>query len=244
MIFRRPIFNARVQNHSRRAFVRVFRIRPLHKNFANIAQRDTELFLETHLSFENWRRTSHSRAREQCRVNAMTRRVCKCYAFPMRQLSDARLSHRRASDAGDIRRMPCFFRIKLHQTRARQRRRERAVGHVVPAPRANARGIAQPALHFVGKRDRCDQFASIRANTLRHRQRGGNVVTRMRRLLRQISVVVIEIANAASIRERRPIRRRFMFRPDDCRSYRRRKIGCDFSRDRAGFFIPRTQRAA
>src|SRR5260370_34438426 len=115
---------------------------------------------------------------------------------------------------------------------------------MIPAPRANAGGVAEPALHFISKRDCSDQFASAGAHAFRHSKRRSNVVTRMRRLLRQISVVIIEIADATAIRERRPVWRRFVIRADDGRSVFRRTIRRNFSLDRALLFLPRSQPAA
>ena len=86
---------------------------------------------------------------------------------------------------------------------------------MIPTARANAGGVAETALHFVGERDRGDQFAAIRADALRDRERGGDVIARVRRLFRKIGVVVIEIANATAGRERRPIRRRLVIGADD-----------------------------
>src|SRR5207249_9574217 len=60
----------------------------------------------------------------------------------------------------------------------------------------------------------------------------------------KISIVVIEIANATAVRECGPVRRGLVSCANDRRTVFRRKIGSDFSRDCARFFIPRAQRAA
>ncbi len=151
-------------------------------------------------------------------VNAVPRRVGKGDAFPMRKFADARLPKRGAIHARDVDRVARLLRIELHQTRGRQRGRERAVGRVIPAARANAGGVAKTALHFVGQRDRGDQLATIRAHAFGDRERRGDVVARMRRFFRKIGVVVIEIANATAGRERRPVRRRLMIGADDGRA--------------------------
>src|SRR6266550_964870 len=112
---------------------------------------------------------------------------------------------------------------------------------MVPAARANTRGIAKSALHFVRKRDRGNQFAAACAHAFRHRQRCGNIIARMGRLFRKISIVVIEIANTTAVRECGPVRRRLVIRADDCRSVFRREIGSDFSCNDARLFVPRTK---
>ena len=115
---------------------------------------------------------------------------------------------------------------------------------MIPTARADAGGVAKTALHFVSERDRGDQLAAVRADALRDRERGGDVVARMRRFFRKIGVVVIEIANAAAGRERRPIGRCLVIGADDRAAIFRRKIGGDFARDHARLFVPRPERAA
>src|SRR5262249_43532154 len=112
----------------------------------------------------------------------------------------------------------CFYRVEFHQMRTRQRGRERAVGHVIPAARANARRVAQATLHFVSKRDGCNQFASTGADALRNGDCSRNIVAGVRRLFREIGVVKIEIANAAAVGECRPVRRPLVVGAKDCRA--------------------------
>jgi len=90
-----------------------------------------------------------------CRVlvDAVPRRVRECDTFPMREFADARLTHRRTRNAGDVHSVSRFLGIKFHQPRAGQCRRERAIGDMVPTARPNAGRIAQPALHFICERD-------------------------------------------------------------------------------------------
>src|SRR5712671_2672353 len=66
----------------------------------------------------------------------------------------------------------------------------------------------------------------------------------MRRLFRQIRVVKIEIANAAAVRECRPVRRRFVIGAKDCGSVFRREISRYSTRDHEWFFLPCAKRAA
>ena len=115
---------------------------------------------------------------------------------------------------------------------------------MIPSPGPNARRIAEAALHFVGERDRSDQFRPGRAEAFRDRQRGGNIVARMRRFLRQIGIVVIEIANATPIRERSPVRWRLMTGTDNCRASFRRKLRRNLARNPAGLFLLRPECAA
>ena len=89
---------------------------------------------------------------------------------------------RRARDASNIHGVSRFFRIKFHQACARERCGKRAVRHMIPATRADTRGIAKSALHFVSKRDRGDQVATVCADTFRNRKRRRNIIARMRRL--------------------------------------------------------------
>src|SRR5437879_7929606 len=98
----------------------------------------------------------------------------------MRELAYTRLPHRCACNSGNVHGVARFLRIELHQLRGRERSRERAVGHMIPAARANARGIAKTALHFISERDRGDQLSPIRAGTLGDRQSCRNVIARMR----------------------------------------------------------------
>src|SRR5205085_11249344 len=122
--------------------------------------------------------------------------------------------------------------------------RERAVGHMVPAARSNASRVAQTTLDFIGERDGGDQLASACAYAFRRRQRSRNIIAWMRRFLRKVGVVIIEVANGTAVGECRPIRRRLVIRADDYGSMFRRKIRGNFSRNRARLFFPRAQRAA
>ena len=172
MIFGRPKLDARIQNHFRRAL----------ESFSDVAERNTELFLERHLSLENGGRPGHSCAGKQRRINAAPCCVSECNAFPMREFACTGLAHRRARDSGNIHGVSRFFGIKFHQALARKRRGERAVRHMVPAARPNTRGVAKSALHFISKRDRGNQFAAACAHAFRRSQRRGNIIARMRRL--------------------------------------------------------------
>src|SRR5437867_8848375 len=66
----------------------------------------------------------------------------------------------------------------------------------------------------------------------------------MRRFLRKIGVVVIQITDTTAGRERRPIRRRLVVRADNGRTMFRRKFRRDFTRNPAGLFVPCAQRTA
>ena len=57
---------------------------------------------------------------------------------------------------------------------------------MIPAAGANARGIAETALHLVSERDRGDQLAAVRTDALRDRERSGNVVARMGRFFGKV----------------------------------------------------------
>ena len=115
---------------------------------------------------------------------------------------------------------------------------------MIPAASADAGGVAEPALHFVSERDRGDHLPAARANAFAHRENGCNVIARMRRFFGEISVVVIEIANAAAGRESSPVRRRLVIGPDNGRAVFGLEVGGDFSRDRARLFVPRPEGAA
>src|SRR5207247_1817831 len=71
-------------------------------------------------------------------------------------------------------------------------------GPVIPA---RAR-IAKAALYVVSQRNGSNQFGAARAYTFRHRQCSRNIIARMRWLFRQISIVIVEIADAAAVGER------------------------------------------
>ncbi len=196
------------------------------------------------MSFENRRRPGHSSAREQRGINAVARRIRERDAFPMRKFADARLPKRRAIHAGNVDGVSRSLRIELHQLRSGQRSRKRAVSRMIPSSRANAGRVAKSALHFVSDRRGGDRFLTARADTFGNRKNRREIIARMRRLFGKVGVVVIEIANATAVRECSPIRRRFVVRPDDCRSILRRKIRRDFARDRARLFVPGADRAA
>src|SRR6266550_1487854 len=66
----------------------------------------------------------------------------------------------------------------------------------------------------------------------------------MRRLFRQIRVVKIEIANAAAVGERRPVRWRLVIGAKDRGSVFRREISRYSSCDHKRFFLPCAKRAA
>ena len=82
------------------------------------------------------------------------------------------------------------------------------------------------------------------AHAFRDRQRGRNVIAGVRRFFREIRVVEIEIADAAAVRECRPVRWRLVIGAKDCRSVFRREICGYFSRDHKRFFFPCAERAA
>src|SRR5438045_6606899 len=117
----------------------------------------------------------------------------------MRQLPYACLAKRRAMDTGNIDGVPRSLRIELHQLRASKRGRERAISRMVPAARPNARSVAEPALHFIGDRCRQNHFLARSADAFADREQRREIITRMRRFLREISVVVIEVANLAAV---------------------------------------------
>src|SRR6266545_385677 len=77
VILGRLKLDARIQNHFRRAA----------EFFSDISERNTQLFFERHLPFENWRGPGHSCARKQCRVNTTPRRVREGNPLPMREFA-------------------------------------------------------------------------------------------------------------------------------------------------------------
>src|SRR5262249_59096482 len=109
---------------------------------------------------ENRRRPGHTLTGKERGENAVARRGSKGYAFPMREFTGARLTHGRASHAGNVHCVPSVWRIKFHQLRGRERSRERSVSHVIPAAGTNTGRIGQPALHLVCERDGRNHFAS------------------------------------------------------------------------------------
>src|SRR5438034_11819263 len=115
---------------------------------------------------------------------------------------------------------------------------------MIPSPGPNTRCITETALHFVGQRDRSDQLRAGRADAFCDGQRGGNIVARMGRFLRQIGIVVIEIANGTAVREYCPVRWRLMIGTDNCRSSFRRKLRRNLALNPAVLFLPRPERAA
>ena len=171
-------------------------------------------------------------------------RIGKGHAFPMREFPHPRLPEGRAVYPRDVDRMARLLRVELHQARRSQRSRERAIGRMIPAARANARGVTKAALHFVGERDRGDQLLPIRTHALGYCQRGGDVIARVRRFLGKIRVVVIEIANATAGRESGPVRRRLMIGTDDGGAVFGREVGSDVARDHARLLVPGAERAA
>ena len=115
---------------------------------------------------------------------------------------------------------------------------------MIPTARPDAGRVAEAALHFIGERDRSDQIAATGADALRDGERRGDVVTRVRRFFGKIGVVVIEIADATAGRKRRPIGRCLVIGADNGAAVFRLKIGGDFTRDRARFFVPCAECAA
>ena len=168
----------------------------------------------------------------------MPGRVGKGDTFPMRKLPYPRLAKRGAVDARNVDGVSGLFRIELHQAGRRECSRKSAVGRMIPTARANAGGVAKATLHFVSKRDRGDQLATVRTYALRHRERGGDVIARVGRFFRKIGVVVIEIADATAGREGSPIRRRLVIGADDSAAIFCRKIRRDFTRNHARLFVP------
>jgi len=126
VIFGRPKFDARVK---------IISGAPL--NFSPTCLTKRQVPLRTPFVLEDRRGTSHPCPGEEGRVNASPGGVCECHAFPVRQFAHARLPHGCTRDTGNVHRVARLFRIKFHQARARKRRGERAVSHVVPPARAN-----------------------------------------------------------------------------------------------------------
>src|SRR5207248_10411776 len=83
VIFGRPIFNARLQNHCGWTMLRLWKWDG--EFFAEIAYRYAELFLESHLTFENRPRPGHTGTRQQRRKHAVPGGSRKCDTLPMRE---------------------------------------------------------------------------------------------------------------------------------------------------------------
>ena len=141
--------------------------------------------------------------------------------------------------------MPRLLDIEAHEPRRGQAARERSVGHVVPPARAETGRVAEPALNFVRQRDRDNEFASVCLLSLGDRQRGGDVVAGMGRLLRQIGIVIIQVTNLTAVGKRRPIRRSAMCRAEQGRAGRAGPIRSRHgARDLARLGFPGPERAA
>ena len=115
---------------------------------------------------------------------------------------------------------------------------------MVPAVRAQTGGVAKPALHLVGEQDRRDELAARGARSFSGRERGGDVVAGVRRFLREVGVVVIEVADEAAVGERGPIRRRGVARAEQRRAVRCVEPCSHAARDGARLGVPRAQSAA
>ena len=236
MVFRRPEFDAGVQNHE--IIVAIFP--PVADPRIEWA---ADQCLEALFPLEDRRRPGHPLARQQRREHPVARRIGEGAAFPLRQFPDSRLPQSGARHARDADRVSRPFHVEPHQPRRRQRGRECPVGHMVPSSSPQAGRVAQAALDLVGQCDGDNQVLSARILGLGHRERGGNVVAGVGRFPGQIGVVEIQVTNQAAVGKSRPIRRRPLGRAQQGRAALGGESRSDAARDHARLGLPRPQRA-
>ena len=90
---------------------------------------------------------------------------------------------------------------ELHQTASRKRDRRKAKHRGIPATGRNIEGIDQPAVHFIGDDDRCDQPACAGALGFGDCETRRNVVAGMNGEAPYISIVEVEVTECGRIRE-------------------------------------------
>jgi hypothetical protein len=172
--------------------------------------RDVELAVrhlreEAHLALEDRRRTRHPLCGEKRRQDAVARGVGEGRSLPHRELAGAGLAHRHVRHGGDALRVDEGGGVEAEQPSRPERRREGAVADVVPSLGADAPGVGQPALDLVGEDRGRDQVAAARARDLRRCQDRGPVVARVGRLLREVGVVEVEVADQDAVHEGRHV---------------------------------------
>ena len=140
--------------------------------------------------------------------DAVARREGEGAALPHRELAGPGQPQGGAGRAGDPQRVDRLGVVEAQELGGGQGRRERAVGGVVPAPGADAGGVAEAALDLVGDRRRGDPGPAVGPGVLAGRHDRRPVVARVGRLEREVRVVAVEVADVHAVGERRPVGRR------------------------------------
>ena len=162
--------------------------------------------------------------------------------LPVGQRADAGLRHRDVIVEGNADGVGQLVRAELHQTASRKRDRRKAKHRGIPATGRNIEGIDQPAVHFIGNDDRCDQFACAGALGFGDSETCRNVVAGMNGEAPYIGIVEVEVTECGRIREGGEFRCRPPLGADDGRRARGGKR--DLAADADRFFIPCAHAAA
>src|SRR5689334_7286008 len=91
---------------------------------------------------------------------------------------------------------------EFHHLGSGESGRKGAVRHMVPPAWSQRSRVAEPALDFVGKSDSLNDPFTGRTRSFSDGQNGCNVIRRMRRFLREVGIVEIEIADEGTIGKR------------------------------------------
>jgi hypothetical protein len=123
--------------------------------------------------------------------------------LPHRKFADAGLHQRDIAGCGDGDRIGERVLVELQQRAGGDGRRNRSEDDVVPAALARADRIGEPAMHLIAADDGVERVGAAAPESFRQSQHHRDVVARMHRLLRQVDVVVVEIAGGDAVDEAR-----------------------------------------
>ena len=154
-----------------------------------------ELAEEAHLALEGHVRPRKAFARQQTSEDGVADRPGRRRALPHRQLPRPRLPHGRMGHDGDRDGVGGLSVVQSQEVACPARGAYRRIHHVVPPVRADAGGVAQRDSDLVGDRRAGDEVARGPTPVLAQRHQAGQRVARVKRLQRQVCIVVVQVSD-------------------------------------------------
>ncbi len=139
-------------------------------------------FHETEIALEDRGRARQAFGGQQGGKDAIAGGVGEGAAFPHAQLPGARLPQGGVGHAGQADGMGGADRIEAEQLAGGSAGGDGPISDVVEAVLAQAGGVAEAALDFVGQHGGGDEVGAAAAGQLAHRENGGQVIAGMGRL--------------------------------------------------------------
>ena len=125
--------------------------------------------------------------------------------LPLAQFAGARLPQRDVAHTGDADRVREFLCVQTHELTGGDGRGNGPIRDVIDAVFAEAGRVAEATLDFIGKYRSRDQVAAAGVHGFAHGQHRCEVVARVRRFLRKVRIVEVEVADEQAVDERGPL---------------------------------------